>query len=566
MAWICQIKEVNHTLNINLGLLNRYCFIFIFILSGLTVSAQLSKGGIPPSSRYGIQKEYRSIVHFGAPDLTLVSKEDSSIEQPYRYGIFLPVDFSPSTSGIWESLGDHGRIWRLTVHYDKALALSACFSRFYIPPGGELFLYDRDKTKIIGAFNEQNNSAAGIFSTELIPGDEITLEYFEPFDTRGEVQLLINEIQYAYRGVEFLQPGNSQVSGSCEVNVNCPEGEAWQYQKKGIVRISVKKGGSSFWCSGTVLNNVRKDHTPYVLTADHCGIAATPDQLLQWVFYFNYEALQCLGLLVPTEPKTLTGAIKVAESGSSAFHGSDFYMVVLTQPIPDSYDVFYNGWDVRNIPSQSGVGIHHPQGDVKKISTYTRTLETAYYGINPDPSFWRVYWAPTQSNYGVTEPGSSGSPLFDANGRVIGALTGGESACDTASRKLPDYYGKIFWSWDKNGSDSAMRLNYWLDPDSTGVKFIDGHYVGISEKKIFPDPVLFPNPFTDMVNIRLPQYINDQVIVRIYNPLGTRVFETRASCQGDRLLSIHCPGMVTGLYTLKIFTSDHVHSLKLIRK
>ena len=539
---------------------------FMLILKS-SAFGQLSAGGVPPSTTFNLEDE-RNVSELLRPDLLLIHSEDNDFPTPYRYGINLPADFSPETSGNWVNLRDGGRLWRLTIRIDGALALSACFDRFHLPAGGKLFLYNQHKSQVIGAFTEKNNSPKEYFATELINGDQLTLEYYQPSGSSGNLRLHLNEIVYAYRGVGFF--GNLQdedrSSGSCEVNVNCPEGQAWQLQKKGVVRISVKKDGSSFWCSGSLLNNVRQDHTPYILTADHCGVTATPEQLLEWVFYFDYESSDCQTPVVPPVPKSLTGAIRVAESGNSAYNGSDFYLVVLAGPIPSSYDVYYNGWNRQNIPSHTGVGIHHPQGDIKKISTYSKLLETSIYGSNPDFSFWKVLWDQTTSGHGVTEPGSSGSPIFDTNGLVVGTLTGGESDCDSATLNLPDYYGKFYWSWDLNGNDSTRRLKDWLDPDSTGVNFLDGLYLSMHEKESKNSIRVFPNPFNDYVNIKLPDTHASSFRIEIYNFMGDLIEKEEIKLKDSSSVSIHFPDLSTGMYLLKVFSGEDVFCVKMIKQ
>src|SRR5690606_16189236 len=71
---------------------------------------------------------------------------------------------------------------------------------------------------------------------------------------------------------------------------------------------------------------------------------------------------------------------------------------------------------------------------------------------------------------GTTEPGSSGSPLFDQDGRVIGQLHGGYAACGNDSA---DWYGRFSISWN-GGSTPDSSLRSWLDPLNTGNLEIDG--------------------------------------------------------------------------------------------
>jgi len=86
--------------------------------------------------------------------------------------------------------------------------------------------------------------------------------------------------------------------------------------------------------------------------------------------------------------------------------GSDFQLLLLNEEIPRSNLPYYNGWDRSTTASKSGVTIHHPQADVKKISTYTRTLTPTTPNIVGSVmaiySAWRVYWASTETNFGVT--------------------------------------------------------------------------------------------------------------------------------------------------------------------
>jgi hypothetical protein len=546
----------------------RTVFIWLSLMAVYSVSGQRSAAGFPPSSLYRLPPDERFTNYISQPDLRDIRQEDQEFPTPYRYGINLPVNFTPDNSGYWTNLPNGGRIWRVTVNAAGALALSACFNRFEIPEGGKLFLYNKDKSKVIGAFTSSNIAPGGYFATELLAGDQLTLEYLQPANSAGTLNLQMYKLVYAYRGVAFLTgstDGNPD-AGSCEVNVNCPEGQEWQLQGKGVVRISITRGPSTFWCSGSVLNNVRQDHTPYVLTADHCGLNTSAEDLLQWVFYFNFEAAGCPNPGTPPEPQSLTGAIKVAESGSGALAGSDFFLVVIDEPIPSDYDVFYNGWNRMNAGSPSGVGIHHPGGDIKKISTYTHALVSSNYGSNLSPAFWKVFWVQTVSGHGVTEPGSSGSPIFDSAGRVVGTLTGGESACDSLSLNMSDFYGKFYWSWDQNGSDSTRRLRDWLDPDSTGVTSLDGLFVSVPEKRSAGTFSLFPNPFRESTNLVIPGVLRSSVRVEVFNLTGILVGRQEIDQHASSAIPLKFPGLIPGIYVMKIYTDEGISCLKMIKE
>jgi hypothetical protein len=153
---------------------------------------------------------------------------------------------------------------------------------------------------------------------------------------------------------------------------------------------------------------------------------------------------------------------------------SDFCLVEITGglqggTVPAAYTPYFNGWDNSGNTPTSAVGIHHPSGDIKKISFENNPLISTTFGGSPANSHWGV----TSWDEGVTEGGSSGSPLFDQNHRIIGQLHGGASAC--GAPVLSDEYGKISYSWTPANSDSTNQLKYWLDPTQSNATFVNGY-------------------------------------------------------------------------------------------
>ena len=538
----------------------------IWFLHPYKAECQLSVGGEPPSFFFGLPRDLTRKIEVSPPDLTLTRQEDMINPSPYRFGILLPVNVSPDYSGNWTTLPDGVQIWRATVSSPGALAISAYFDKFYIPDGGKLFIYNSDKTQVIGAFTPLNNSKNSLFATELISGDEMTLEYVQPAGSNQVPPLHLNEITYAYRGVDFLNKNyNRGVTGSCEVNVNCPEGDDWQDQKRGVVRIHLKRDGGTFWCTGSLVNNTSNDNTPYILTANHCGYNSTEQELQQWIFYFNYESPECVTTGIKN-PISLIGATLKAHSGDQLTIGSDFYLVRMNENIPDSFHVYYNGWSrSEDYPSPSGVGIHHPGGGLKKISTYTQALESSSWMGNPGLTHWKVFWVQTVSGHGVTEGGSSGSPLFDNQGHIVGGLSGGESACDSIHINLADYYGKFAWAWSSDGHDSTSQLKGWLDPDSTNVYVLDGHYADSLIPVIPPLQSIYPNPFKDFITISLKN-VKKGVHVMVYDIPGQLLLNDNYQMNGNGNFQINLDFLPKGLYLIRIESQETTICSKIIRQ
>ncbi|MFB6305842.1 MAG: hypothetical protein ABEH43_02435, partial [Flavobacteriales bacterium] len=342
-----------------------------------------------------------------------------------------------------------------------AKALSLYYDKFEIPKGAELYIYSEDKKHVIGGFTSKNNSETGHYATQLVKGDVSVIEYYEPASQKGKSKISISHIGHAYRMVPEYIDRSGERADPCEVDVNCsPEGDDWQDEKKGVVRVATASGGL---CSGSLVNNTAYDCKPYVLYALHCSQNATASDFDQHVFYFNFEKPGC-GSGSGSLSESVTGADLVSKGDAS-----DFILVELENKVPQSYDPYFNGWDAVNDPSQSGVSIHE-----KKISTYTSDLQTTNLGSGP--THWLVDWVSTPNGHGVTEGGSSGSPIFNSDGQIVGTLTGGQSFCSDVPDPDEDWYGKVSFHWTSNGSTPSEQLEPWLDPNGTGKKKLEGTY------------------------------------------------------------------------------------------
>ena len=481
-----------------------------------SLSAQISTGGKPYGLRVGLDLQEVPTIHAAAFDASAVAADDSVREAGGKipaYGRLLPVN-AGLDAGQWTELPNGDRVWRLRVISDGALATELYFTDFFLPENASLYVYNADGTEVRGGFTAFNNSDDGSFATSLIPGEASIVEYHEPAEVMGEGYLQIASVGHAYRNVEDI----TDASGPCQVDVNCPEGAAWNEQRDAAVRIGILDGGYNYWCSGALVNNVAQDCKPYFLTAQHCGDGTTTADFNQWKFYFNYEKSGC-GSGSSTSSHMVLGCTKRGSSNDGGGDsGSDFLLLQANNPvIPAGYNPYWAGWDATGTGSTGGVSIHHPSGDRKKISTYTGSAVSTSWGGVPG-THWRVTWAATANGRGVTEGGSSGSPLFNGSKRIIGTLTGGASSCTAGgagpgtSPTSPDYYGKMSYHWQSNPGPASTRLKAWLDPQGTGTLSLNGSYdpcgasTGITEvNDVVSRLEVYPNPATDAAVITIPQ-------------------------------------------------------------
>lgn len=424
-----------------------YCWAFLLI-PPLAVS-QVSKPGFPPS--------FESFERFSPPvfellpavDLERVAMEDHVFDTipdiPWRFGENIPVAQSPDHSGTWHVFENGDRIWRLGVQSPGALSLNLTFDHYLLPPGAELFVYTPDHSVVIGAFTDYNNQEDGIFATTLLPGDAIVIEYFEPAGVPFPGTLQLGTVTHGYRSIFSNEKFGR--SGACNINVACPEAEGWEDPVSSVVLVLI--GGNSV-CTGAMINNTGNDGRPFMLTANHCFF--NPANMVVW---FNYQSESCANPQFPPPHDAMSGAVTRAR-----YAPSDMWLVELNQPVPIEYRPFFAGWN-RTLDSslnETVVSIHHPRGDIKKFSYALQGARAAAYLQSPGSgeNYWHVVW----SGGTTTEPGSSGSPLFDSRGRIIGKLHGGYAACGNT---LPDWYGRLGISWT-GGETQETSLRDWLDP------------------------------------------------------------------------------------------------------
>jgi hypothetical protein len=404
-------------------------------------------------------------------DVKTLLEEDKFESQfkdiPPRFGSPMTVNFGYTNSGTTEILADGSKVWRVSIKSTGAISINLIFNKFYMPKGASFFVYNKDRSHLIGAFTDINNSSNKLFSTAPVKGDEIILEYDAPSYVTEKPEINVSTVIHAYKNIfNFLQLKDYGGSGTCNRNVICPEGDPYRDQIRSAVMMMTSS--NSRFCSGSMVNNARNDGTPFVLTANHCWDASSAT----WIVMFRYQSPDCPnpGADGPTN-FTISGTTLCAKYASS-----DFCLVRLSSKPPVSYNAYYNGWNAINVPSTSGFGIHFPDCDVKKISFSTTPYTPTSYNsptVPGDSSHWHVTWAsiPSTGLTPITEPGSSGSPVYNQNKQVVGQLHGGPSSC-TASDKS-DYYGKFDRSWNGGGTPDS-RLKDWLDSANTGILQIGG--------------------------------------------------------------------------------------------
>lgn len=407
---------------------------------------QISKGGTPPSFLTKLLTDSVHVIQMPKINTDSIIQNDTTNTSLFRFGYAIDVDFGMDNSGTWDTLPNGDKIWRLKIKSDGAYSINLIYDDFGMPEGSQFFVYSEDRNMILGAFTSLNNKSHNKFSTDLVKGDAINLEYFEPVYASGG-RINIDKVIHGYINTFSRGLGHS---GDCNIDVNCAQGDNWCAEKRAVSMILTDKNQAL--CSGCLINNARQDLTPYYLTANHC-LKGDEDT---WLFRFKYWSPICNQGDEPINWGSISG------SSIRAHHAdTDFALLELSVPPPSGFGVLYAGWDRTSDVPQSGAGIHHPNGDAMKISIFDSYIVNAV-SVYEDNHYWEV-----QFDEGVVESSSSGSPIFNQNYRIVGQLLGSyvnnTISCDNPTGKA--LYGRFDVSWN-------LGLSTFLDPDNTGTTSI----------------------------------------------------------------------------------------------
>tara|TARA_Y100000590_G_scaffold446152_1_gene579434 strand:- start:69 stop:1529 length:1461 start_codon:yes stop_codon:yes gene_type:complete len=377
-------------------------------------------------------------------------------DRRFQYGHKFNTSYNISNSGTWEITENGDLIWRLGIKSEDAYALKLQIDIERFPEDSYFFLYNDSKEMVYGPYTN-NDFKYNSFGSPLIKGDLIFIEYYQPSYVSDIVDFEISSVIHDY--TDIFNFYNNSRERDCGENVACETAQEYRDQSNSVIYMLINQ----YTCTGSLINNVNNDNTPYVLTAWHCIVGETSlGDHNDFVYYFNHESSTCNGS---------NGSFEYSVSGSTLLAtrnenvGSDFALLVMDESPPEEWNPFYAGWSNDEEAPLISVGIHHPEDYPRKIN-YDDDYATSC-AWNTANTHWCLTW-----DDGGTADGSSGSPLFNFDKQIIGTNTGSDGPDCSAG---PDLYGKFSLSWD-GGNNSTRRLKDWLDPNDTGVIAIDGIY------------------------------------------------------------------------------------------
>lgn len=459
-VFLYKSAHINYICYVIFLCVNRFLF-YIFLLFALPSQGigQSSVSLVPFSEQYQLSPVV-DFINMPEYDYSRMITEDKASmargEKRYRFAKKIPVDIVPFNEGVWEEVPNGGRVWRIGIRSFKAHSLYVVLRSFELSKGVTIFAYNSAKTESHGPFSYTYNNDNKLLVIPPVQGSEVIIELNVDAGVDNFGEFAIAEVWHDYRNIRDNSRLKSYKAGSCNLDINCEEGVSWQLEKRAVGKIIA----NGEYCTGTLINNVAGKKIPYFITAYHCiedaNIASTA------LYYFDYERTACNGSVI-SSPKIVYGS----ELKSTTPNQLDFTLVKLNRFPAITDGLYLAGWDARFNNPAGGVSIHHPSGDVKKISIANTSLYTANFGegFNQDS-----HWLVSRWDVGTTEGGSSGGPFFDNQHHLVGTLSGGDANCKSP---VNDYFTKFALAWDYY-TDSARQLKCWLDPENTGVRVLAG--------------------------------------------------------------------------------------------
>jgi len=383
-------------------------------------------------------------------DITRYVEEDAVATGALREGIVRDFEGFDIAMGEWIQVPGGGVLWVLDVKLPGAFGVRPHLSAMNLPEGAEMVVYDPNiPTNLPDPYLGRGPIGDGQFWAWTCWSDTARIEVYYPpavADQAFNTNFVIDKVGHMYRN-----PATGTVSAwnenelGCHQDVSCFGG--WNDVRNCVGRMSFQIGAGFFECSGAMMNNTSSDLTPYFMTARHC-LEDNSQALSSLEVYWFFQTALCNG--VPPSIGSVPRSTRSTYVLTTA--ATDMSMVMIEGVVPRN--LWWTGSSLQTGVANGTqvVGIHHPDGTFKRLSNGPITTDSASCNATGLTQGMIVTWAG-----GVTERGSSGSPLFLTNGAMVGVDSCGFSSC--SDRRA--WYGR--WGTFNNTWATFIQNPGWDD-------------------------------------------------------------------------------------------------------
>jgi hypothetical protein len=394
-----------------------------------------------------------------------------SVEARVEFGEVRASELSSASHslpiGSIRRIGTGGFLWTAAVESPSAAALRLRLSGFHLPRNAELFLYD-DQGGSFGPYTGRGVHGDGQFWTHAVGGSTVVIQlHYRGGDTERALRasrFVVSDIGHLTRAFPAALLGAPESdgqagSGHCSFNASCIENAqcatvplAIENARDAVAMIHFVSGAFLYLCSGGLVADTDPgSEIPFFITANHCVSKGREARSVEAFFQFETPCGGACGGTASV-PRTLGSSLL------STNRSSDYTLLQLSEPAPSGS--WFLGWDASEVAFSQDVPLHrlsHPSGAPQAYSEHA--VDTSKGTCTSWP---RGSWIYSKDVFGAVEGGSSGSPVLDGDGELVGQLSGAcgfavSDVCDPESNATVDgafaaYFDEISGFLDSTSS------------------------------------------------------------------------------------------------------------------
>lgn len=360
--------------------------------------------------------------------------------------------------GMLEATPDGGYVYTIELSSPGATGLRVQFAGFNMPTGAAMFLYT-EEGQVFGPYTGRGPLRNGSFESHTLAGDSITLQVRQ---TGQASERAMRQTRFKIIGLGHIRPrfmaGECGYNADCVVNAACDSDPAVSDAEKAVAHMLFRSGGSYYICSGGLIeDNDTSNNLPLFLTANHCISKGREANSLE--NFFQFASTGCNTSLCEASYDSLRDSLgrTMGASIESTGRAADYTLLRLSETAPGGSA--FLGWNENPVAFSNGLDLYrisHPQGAPQSFSKHE--VDTGAGTCQSWPRGDRIY---SRDVIGATEGGSSGSPVVNGAGQIVGQLSGAcgtnlNDNCDTQNNATVDgafaaYFGEVEQFLDPSG-------------------------------------------------------------------------------------------------------------------